>query len=110
MPQAGSPFWGLSLRFFHFRRKLAMERFEIVICVSGGVVQEVFSSEPHIDVTLVDWDCLPTDAEAVQVPGQRYIQPAIVTIWDAQPLSRLAGSDAEAAIEAAAERSLLSAD
>ncbi len=77
-----------------------MERFEVVICVSGGLVQDVFSSDSDIDVTIVDWDCQSDDEGAVEIPGQRFPQHAVVTRLDPQPLSRLAGSDVEAAIEA----------
>ncbi len=84
-----------------------MERFEIVICVSGGLVQEVFSSDSDIDVTIVDWDCQGDDEGAVEVSGQPFPQHAIVAHLNPQPLRHLAGSDTEAAIEAAEEQQSL---
>lgn len=33
---------------------------KILIDVSGGIVQEVFSNSPFIDVVLIDWDNIDT--------------------------------------------------
>lgn len=82
-----------------------MTPISIVLNVYGGSVQGVFASHPAIEILLVDWDVAGADAE----------HPDVVAVGDAlgrtrhayvarqtpQPLSELAGSDVEAAIEAA---------
>ena len=77
----------------------------LVLNVHGGVVQGVFASSPDVEVTLVDWDVDPADAEhpevveiAVGIGRTRlaHVAPLVV-----RALAELAGTDVEAAIEAA---------
>lgn len=69
--------------------------------VSGGVVQDVFSSDPTTQVLVVDWDVernTPTDCDIVVLDdNQRQAQVADLR---ALPLDELAGTDVAAAIEA----------
>ena len=44
----------------------------VVLNVYGGVVQDVYASDPDVEVTLVDWDVEGADAE----------HPDVVSIMD----------------------------
>lgn len=82
-----------------------MKPVSIVLNIYGGSVQGVFASQPDIEITLVDWDVTGADAD----------HPDVVAVCDTlgrtrhayvarpmlQPLSELAGSEVEAAVEAA---------
>lgn len=78
---------------------------QLVINVYGGLVQEVFCSDPEIEVLLVDWDVEPADAEhpsIVHVPADdRHSQPAYVAPLAVQILEALQGTQVAAAIDAA---------
>ena len=81
-----------------------MSPIQIVLNVSGGVVQDVFASRSDVEVLLVDWD---TDSSIRDDPGLVTIQAsdsceqqAYVADLPVQPLEALSGSDAAAAIEA----------
>ena len=78
---------------------------QLVINVYGGLVQEVFCSDPEIEVLLVDWDVEPADAEhpsVVQVPSDSHrSQPAYVAPLAVQALEVLQGTQVAAAIDAA---------
>ena len=75
----------------------------IILNVVGGVVQEVFASDPAIQVTLVDWDVHDAaDERAVDVQtADGYRRWAYVVGMTPDPLAELAGTDVERAIEAA---------
>jgi hypothetical protein len=74
---------------------------DIVICISGGVVQAVFASQPKTTVAIVDWDA---DLEDHDLPGVVVIErdgrkvPAFVVQFKTQSWPALKGSDAEQAI------------
>ena len=78
---------------------------QLVINVYGGLVQEVFCSDPTIEVLLVDWDVEPADAEhpsVVLVPDDdRHSQHAYVTPLTVQTLDALKGTQVAAAIDIA---------
>jgi len=82
-----------------------MPSLQLVINVYGGLVQEVFCSDPEIAVLLVDWDVEPADAEhpsVVQVPSDsRRSQLAYVAPLAVQALDALHGTQVAAAIDAA---------
>ncbi len=81
-----------------------MPEMQVVINVHGGLVQEVFASEPLAELVVVDWDVMPGDHQAIEVEiGQRHLQASVQHPM-VQPLGHLAGSDVEAVIEAACER------
>ena len=77
---------------------------EIVINVHGGVVQDVYCSDPQADVIVVDWDADPSSTDepgVVQIAAAHGRHAACVGRYPVQPLRELAGSDVEQAIEAA---------
>ena len=81
-----------------------MPEMQVVINVHGGLVQEVFASEPLAELVVVDWDVAPGDHQAVVVEiGQRHLR-ASVQHPIIRPIGHLAGSDVEAVIDAACER------
>ena len=81
-----------------------MPKMQVVINVHGGLVQEVFASGPLAELVVVDWDVTPGDPNAVEVETGRRQLHASVQHPIVQPLEHLAGSDAEAVIDAAYER------
>jgi hypothetical protein len=69
----------------------------IVVNVSGGVVQDVYCSNPQADFVIVDWDtdgCDPTEGGIVEVGRQ----VAHVAQREVYPLDKLAGTDVGAAL------------
>ena len=78
---------------------------KIVLNLSGGVLQDVFGSDPAIAVTLVDWDvegCSPSDNNIVELPdvrgGTHLASVAEYPVW---PLEQLVGTETEVALKAA---------
>ena len=81
-----------------------MPEMQVVINVHGGLVQEVFASEPLSELVVVDWDVAPDDHQTVEVQiGQRHLRASVQNPI-IQPIGHLAGSDVEAVIDAAYER------
>jgi hypothetical protein len=78
---------------------------KIVLNISGGVLQDVFSSDPAITLMLVDWDtegCDSSDNGIVEIPdGRGGTQLADVAECPVRPLEQLAGTETEAALKAA---------
>jgi hypothetical protein len=76
-------------------------RTQIVLNLSGGVVQDVFSSDPTAQVLLVDWDVEGdplADRDIVGLDdGRRQAQVADIRV---SPLDELVATDVAAAIEA----------
>jgi hypothetical protein len=87
---------------------------KVVLNISGGVLQDVFSSEPTITVVLVDWDtegCDPTENGIVEIlDGHGGTQLAAVAEYPVSPLEQLADTDTEAALQAAGLAMTQSAD
>jgi hypothetical protein len=82
-----------------------MSKTTIVLNVYGGVVQDVFCSDPTLQVTLVDWDTQGGDASEpgiveVTTGGDR-TQLVYVADLSGNPLADLAGTDVECAVRAA---------
>ena len=80
-----------------------MPRTQIILNVHGGLVQDVFCSDPDVEVTLVDWD---TEAHGRDEPELVEIQThsgreerAYVTDYPTDPFSDLAGTDVALALE-----------
>ena len=75
----------------------------IILNISGGVLQDVFGSDPAITVALVDWDtegCDPSDNGIIEIPdGRGGTQLANVAEYPVQPLEQLTGTETEAAPE-----------
>jgi hypothetical protein len=87
-----------------------MTKPQLVINLRGGLVQDVFSSVPDVQVLVVDWDVgdfVPGEPGIVDVPVHEAHRAAHVRDLAVQPLRELAGTDAEAAIDAAYEQGLL---
>jgi hypothetical protein len=87
-----------------------MPRPQVIIEVDGGVVQNVFCSVAGIQVLLVDWDVegsLPGEPGIVDVPLPHRSRHACISDVQVLPLDELAGTDIEAAIDAACEQGVL---
>ena len=91
--------------FFVAKETTAPSAPNFVLNISGGVLQDVFGSDPAITVALVDWDtegCDPSDNGIVEILDERGgTQLANVAEYDVSPLEELAGTDTEAALKAA---------
>jgi hypothetical protein len=78
---------------------------KVVLNISGGVLQDVFSSDPAISVVLVDWDAEgsdPSEKGIVEIPdGRGGTQLANVAEYPVSPLMDLMGTETEAALKAA---------
>lgn len=76
----------------------------IIVSVHGGVVQDVFCSDPDVRVVLVDWD---QEGEQVGSPGFVEIDSdgrrhaVAVVEYETAKLSDLPGTDVEKALIAA---------
>ena len=80
---------------------------QIVINVSGGMVQDVFCCDPHVSLAVVDWDtegCSPAEPGIFEVPLEGRLTSAWVGECEAVPLEDLIGSDVERALQAAGIR------
>jgi hypothetical protein len=77
---------------------------QIVINVSGGLVQDVFCSDPHVSLAVVDWDtegCYPAEPGVVEVPLEHRLTSAWVGECEAVPLTKLIDTDVERALQVA---------
>ncbi|MBI3860744.1 MAG: hypothetical protein HY290_02490 [Planctomycetia bacterium] len=85
-----------------------MPRPQVVLNVHGGIVQDVFSSIPELQVVVVDWDT-GEDMNPAQVDLVLDGRACSATVIDMphSPLEELAGSDVEQAIDAACEQGVL---
>jgi len=101
MEEYGDPKIG---EFFVAKQKAAPTP-KIVLNMSGGLVQEVFASDPAITVALVDWDtegCDPSDNGIVEISDEHGgTQLAHVAECAVEPLEQLADTETEAALKAA---------
>ncbi len=102
MDEYGNPTIG---EFFVAKETAATPAPKVVLNISGGVLQDVFGSDPAIAVALVDWDtegCGPSDNGIVEIPdGRGGTQLANVAEYPVWPLEQLAGTETEAALKAA---------
>ena len=101
LEEYGNPTVG---EFFVAKETAATPARTIVLDVSGGVLQDVFSSDPAISVILVDWDtegCAPSDDGIVEIPDGQGSTLANVVEYPVSPLEELAGTEIEAALKAA---------
>ena len=78
---------------------------KIVLNISGGVLQDVFSSDPAINIVACDWDTEgsdPSDDGIVELPdGRGGTQLANVAEYPVLSFTDLAGTETEAALKAA---------
>jgi hypothetical protein len=102
MDEYGKPTIG---EFFVAKETVATPAPKVVLNMGGGLVQEVFASDPAITVALVDWDTEgsdPSDDGIVEIPDERGgTQLAHVAERAVEPLEQLAGTETEAALKAA---------
>jgi hypothetical protein len=86
----------------------------VVLDLFGGVLQDVFASDPAIAVTLVDWDqqgSSPSEPGIVELPDPRGgTRLAAVMDLPVFSLERLIGTDVEAALKAAGYDAVLSTE
>jgi hypothetical protein len=91
--------------FFVAKETAAPPAPKVVLTIYGGLLQDVFSSDPAITVIRLDWDtegCCPSDEGIVEIPDERGdTQLASVAEYDVSPLEELMGTDTEAALKAA---------
>jgi hypothetical protein len=83
-----------------------MTKPEIILSIHGGVLQDVYASDPEIDIILVDWDvagAAPDEAGLILALHNRQLLRAFVTRPYPFPLQELAGSEIETLIHAAAQ-------
>jgi hypothetical protein len=102
MDEYGKPIIG---KFFVAKQTVAIPAPKVALNMGGGLVQEVFASDPAITVALVDWDTEgsdPSDNGMVEIPdGRGGTQLAHVAECLVEPLEQLTGTDTEAALKAA---------
>lgn len=84
---------------------------QLIICLDGGLVQDVYTSLPHIRVTIVDWDvadALSDDPKVFEAKTQAGSIRAFAREAAVTPIGDASGSDLEAVITAAREQGFLS--
>jgi hypothetical protein len=87
-----------------------MSQPQLVINLYGGLVQDVFSSVPGLQVLLVDWDVedpFPGEPGIVDVPLPDGARQACVGDLQVSLLDDLTGTDVEAAVDAAYQQGVL---
>lgn len=87
-----------------------MTRPRVIVSVHGGLVQDVFCSVPGVRVLVVDWDVdgsFPGEPGIVDVQLATGPSQACVTDVAATSADELAGTDVEAAINAAYQQGVL---
>ena len=87
-----------------------MAKHQLIINMNGGLVQDVFCSVPGIQVLVVDWDAegaCPGDPGIVDVPLPDGPCRACVSDFPVAPMNEVAGTDVEAAVEAACQQGVL---
>jgi len=83
---------------------------QLIINLHGGLVQDVFCSVPGVQVLVVDWDVegsFPGEPGIVDVPLASGPCQACVSDFATASLQELAGTDVEAAIDAACQQGVL---
>ena len=87
-----------------------MTRPQLIINLHGGLVQDVFCSVPGVQVLVVDLDVegsFPGEPGIVDVPLASGPCQACVSDFATASLQELAGTDVEAAIDAACQQGVL---
>jgi hypothetical protein len=90
---------------FFVAKETASSAPKVVLNISGGVLQDVFSSDPAISIVACDWDTEgsdPSEEGVVEIPdGRGGTQLANVAEYPVSPLTDLVGTETEAALKAA---------
>jgi len=91
--------------YFVASKTTAPPKPRIVLSISGGVLQEVFASDPTTEAVLVDWDAegaAPSDRGIVEVPDRRTSTKLVaVREYPVLPWKDLPGTEADTALKAA---------
>ncbi len=79
-------------------------RCQIVVSMCGGVIQDVYCSDPQAQTTIVDWDnedCEPTANGIFEVQIED-VGKTLVYVADflTQPMKNISGTDVEKALRA----------
>lgn len=83
---------------------------QLIVCLDGGFVDEVYSSLPGVQTIVVDWgvaDALPGDPKVLEVEAQDRCILGCVRAAAVTPLDEMAGTDLEALLVAAREQGFL---
>jgi hypothetical protein len=90
---------------FYVVKETALPAPKVILNISGGVLQDVFGSDPAITVARVDWDTEgsdPSEKGIVEIPdGRGGTQLVNVAEYPVLPLTDLVGTETEAALKAA---------
>ena len=84
-----------------------MPKPEIILSIHGGVLQDVYASDPDIDIILVDWDVagsVPDEEGLVHAVHNKRLVKAFVSRPNSFPLCDLAGSEIESLINTAEQQ------
>ena len=84
-----------------------MPKPEIIISLHFGIVQAIYTSDPDIDITLVDWDAAGATLEdegLIQTVHNKRLVRAFVSRPNPSPLHELAGSEIESLIDASEQQ------
>ena len=84
-----------------------MPKPEVILTIHGGVLQDVYASEPDIDIILVDWDVagsVPDEEGLVHAIHNKSLINAFVSRPNLSPIHELAGSEIETIINAAEQQ------
>ena len=87
-----------------------MTRPQVIVNLNGGLVRDVFCSLPGVQVLVVDWDVegsFAGEPGIVDVPLATGPCQACVSDFASASLNELAGTDVEAAIDAACQQGVL---
>jgi hypothetical protein len=83
---------------------------QLIVCLDGGLVEEVYSSLPGVQVIVVDWDvadAFPGDPKVLEVETQDRCIRGCVREAAVTPLDEAADTDLEALLVAAREQAFL---
>ena len=90
---------------FFIAKDMTAPTAKVVLNISGGVLQDVFCSDPAAEVILVDWDvdgCDSSEDGIVEIADGRGKKRFVaVAEYPVSPLEQLAGTETEAALKAA---------
>jgi len=77
----------------------------VVLSMNGGLIQDAFSTDPTIQLIIVDWDTADSDTELdelVEVTDARGgSNRAFVGVQPTKPFEEIAGTDTQAALHRA---------
>ena len=79
-----------------------MTKPRVLLSIYGGLIQDVFSTDPTIELIVVDWDTEDSDTELDELveitDAQGKSNRAFVGLQPIRPFDELAGTDTQAAL------------